>query len=114
MKCRKATYRTAANRVRNCNCKDTVRSGSVRTAWERKPFNGKTTRETKRKEMEKLYRLSRLHQKTDSHKVEKLKSRLPKQVNVNNTQLHRKVTVRKKMRRSYAEIVKSNISERRE
>ena len=32
MKCRKATYRTAANRVRNCNCKDTVRSGSVRTA----------------------------------------------------------------------------------
>ena len=40
--------------------------------------------------------------KTDSHKEENLKSRSPKQVIVNGTQLHRNVTVRKKKKRSYA------------
>ena len=43
-----------------------------------------------------------------------LKSRSPKQVIVNGTQLHRTVTVRKKKNRSYAEIVTLNNSERTE
>ena len=52
--------------------------------------------------------------KTESLKEKILKSRSPKQVTVNDTQLHRNVTVRKKKKRSYAEIVKLNNSERTE
>ena len=44
--------------------------------------------------------------KIDSYKEENFKSKLPKQVIVNDTQLHRNVTVRKNKRRSYVENVK--------
>ena len=52
--------------------------------------------------------------KTESLKEKNLKSRSPKQVTVNDTQSHRNVTVRKKNKRSYAEIVKLNNSQRTE
>ena len=52
--------------------------------------------------------------KTKSHKEENIKSKSPKQVTVNGTQLHRSVTARKKKKRSYVEIVKLNDYKRTE
>ena len=55
-----------------------------------------------------------IHQKLSLLKKKKLKSRSPKQVTVNDTQLHKNIIVRKKKKRSYAEIVKLNNSEKTE
>ena len=52
--------------------------------------------------------------KTDSRKKENLKTRSPKQVIVNDRQLHRNFRVSKNKKRSYVEIIKINNSKRRE
>lgn len=44
--------------------------------------------------------------KTDSHKEENLKTKSPKQVTFNGTQLYRNVTPCKKKERGYVEIAK--------
>ena len=51
-KWRKTTYRTAANRVRNCNSKDTARSGSV-VLFPGEVQNIRTSLEEKNREIKK-------------------------------------------------------------